>query len=139
MDYRRFGDSVVIRIDKGEEIISSLLSVAEREAISLAEVGAIGAINDFTVGVFHPGEKKYAANHFQGDFEIVSLCGTLTVMDGRPYCHLHLSAGDETGRVFGGHCNSAFVSATCEMVLRLIDGTVGRRFSEEIGLNLLHF
>ncbi len=29
------------------------------------------------------------------------------------------------------------MSATCEMVINVIDGSVDRKFSEEIGLNLL--
>ena len=60
-------------------------------------------------------------------------------MDGKPYLHLHMSAGDREGRVWGGHLNRAVVSATCEMVVRVLDGHVGRAFSPEIGLNLLAF
>ena len=55
------------------------------------------------------------------------------------YCHLHMSAGDENGHVFGGHLNEATVSATCEMVIEIIDGKVDRYFDEEIGLNLFRF
>ena len=50
-----------------------------------------------------------------------------------------MSAGDEKGHVFGGHLNRAVVSATCEMVINVIDGSVDRKFSDEIGLNLLKF
>ena len=50
-----------------------------------------------------------------------------------------MSAGDSKGAVFGGHLNSATVSATCEMVIRVLDGTVERRLDPEIGLNLFHF
>ena len=50
-----------------------------------------------------------------------------------------MSAGNEKGEVFGGHLNRAIVSATCEMVITVIDGTVERRFDEEVGLNLFQF
>ena len=39
----------------------------------------------------------------------------------------------------GGHLNEARVSATCEVVVRVINGEVGRQFSNEIGLNLFKF
>lgn len=107
--------------------------------MKLASVSALGAVGEFTVGVFKTAEKKYYANRFAGDYEIVSLTGTVTEKDGAFYAHLHMSAGDETGRVFGGHLNEAVVSATCEMVVDLIDGTVGREFDREIGLNLMKF
>ena len=51
MDYRRFGDRIIARIDKGEEIHEQLKSIALRENIKLAEVSALGAVDDFTVGV----------------------------------------------------------------------------------------
>ena len=60
-------------------------------------------------------------------------------MNGQFYAHLHMSAGNEKGQVFGGHLNRAVVSATCEMVIEVIDGQVERAFDEEIGLNLFRF
>jgi len=50
-----------------------------------------------------------------------------------------MSAGDGTGKVFGGHLNRAVVSATCEMIINIIDGEVDRVFNEEVGLNILDF
>lgn len=139
MIYRRFSDKIIARIDRGEEIVSSLKSVCEEEKITLAGISAIGAVKKFTVGVFDPQNKSYRSNDFTGNYEIVSLTGTVTTKQGIPYLHLHMSAGDENGRVFGGHLNSAVVSATCEVVIDIIGGTVERRFSGEIGLNLFEF
>lgn len=139
MEYRRFGNTIVARIDRGEEILAALQEIAEAEDIQLASISALGATNDFTVGVYNVDEKQYHANDFKGNFEIVSLTGTVSTMDGRFYAHLHMSAGDEKGQVFGGHLNRAVVSAVCEMVITVIDGTVDRSFSPEIGLNLFRF
>lgn len=139
MEYRRFGNTIVARIDCGEEILAAVREIAGAEHIQLASVSALGATNDFTVGVYNVDEKQYHANDFKGNFEIVSLTGTINTMDGEFYTHLHMSAGDEKGQVFGGHLNRAVVSAVCEMVITVIDGVVDRRFSEEIGLNLFRF
>ena len=139
MEYRRFGNTIVARIDRGEEILAAIREIARTEHIQLASVSALGATNDFTVGVYNMDEKQYHANDFKGNFEIVSLTGTINTMDGEFYTHLHMSAGDEKGQVFGGHLNRAVVSAVCEMVITVIDGVVDRRFSEEIGLNLFRF
>lgn len=139
MEYRRFGDTVIVRMDPTEEIVQQLRLVAEKENIRLAAVEALGAVNDFTVGVFDCGSKEFHSNRFVGSYEIVSLTGTVTTQDGKPYIHLHMSAGDSTGKVFGGHLTSATVSATCEMVIRVLDGTVERVFDENTGLNLFKF
>ena len=139
MDYRRFGNTIVARIDRGEEILGELEKIALREEIRLAQVSALGAVGDFTVGVFHTAEKQYHANRFTGDWEIVSLVGNITQMDGEYYAHLHMSAGGADGSVVGGHLNRAIVSATCEMFITILDGTVERRFDGDTGLNLFEF
>lgn len=139
MEYRKFDSTIIARIDKGEEILEKVKEIALKENIKLASISALGAINDFTVGVFKTDEKKYYSNLFQGYFEITSLTGTINTMNGEFYTHIHMSAGNEKGEVFGGHLNRAVVSATCEMVITIIDGSVDRYFDEEIGLNLFKF
>ena len=139
MDYRRFGNHIIARFDRGEEILECLKQVALKENIKLASVSALGAVDDFTVGVYKVDEKKYYSNHFAGAFEIVSLTGTISTMNGEYYAHLHMSAGNDRGEVFGGHLNAARISATCEMVIDVIDGVVERRADPEVGLNLFEF
>jgi hypothetical protein len=46
---------------------------------------------------------------------------------------------DHKGEVFGGHLNRAVVSATCEMVVDVLDGTVDRQYDPVTGLNLFKF
>ena len=139
MEYKRFNKTIVVRIDRGEEILDKIKEVSLKENIKLASVSALGATNDFTVGVYKVDEKKYYSNEFKGNFEIVSLTGTINTMNGEFYTHIHMSAGNEKGEVFGGHLNRAMVSATCEMVINIIDGEVDRYHDEEIGLNLFKF
>lgn len=139
MDYRRFNDTILLRIDRGEEIIEAVRTVAEKEHIRLASVEALGATDDFTVGVYDVAEKHYDSKTFTGPHEIVSLVGTITEKDGAFYQHLHMSAGNARCEVFGGHLNRAVVSATCEMVIRILPGAVDRKTDPEIGINLIRF
>ena len=139
MEYRRFENTIIARIDKGEEIIEQIKEIAIKEEIKLASIQALGAVGQFTIGVFKTDEKQYLSNEFNGDFEIVSLTGTINTMDNKFYCHLHMSVGNEKGEVFGGHLNKAIISATCEMVITIISGIVDRYYDEEVGLNLLKF
>lgn len=136
MKYKRFDKTIVVRIDRDEEILDKIRELAIAENIKLASVTALGATNDFTVGVFNTAEKKYYANEFKGAFEIVSLTGTINTMDGQFYTHIHMSAGNDKGEVFGGHLNRAVVSATCEMTVTVIDGEVDRYRDDDVGLNL---
>jgi len=139
MEYRRFENKIIARIDKGEEIIDQLVKISKKENIKLASVSALGATNKFTVGLFDIEEKKYYSTTHEGNFEIVSLTGTISEKDNEVYQHIHMSAADKENKVYGGHLNSCLVSATCEMVIDIIDGVVKRKFDETIGLNLFQF
>ena len=139
MDYKRFNNAIVLRVDRGEEILEQLKAVCLKENVKLASVSGIGAINDLTSGVWDVERKEYFSNHFTGVYEVANLVGTITTMNGEYYAHIHISAGDAQGHVVGGHLNRAVVSATSEIVLHLIDGTVEREFDPGVGLNLLKF
>ena len=145
MQFRRFGNEYFVRMDKGEEIMSTLAKFCKDEKITLAEVKALGAVSEFEVGLFDINEKKYYKNHFTFPAEITSLWGTVTTKDGEVYLHVHMSAADVKGNVFGGHLTSAVISATCEMIIHDIsEGNsngfiVERKFNDDIGLNLFEF
>ncbi|MBQ3385405.1 MAG: DNA-binding protein [Erysipelotrichaceae bacterium] len=136
MKYRRIEDTIIVRIDRGEEILEKMKEVAIRENIKLANVNALGAVDDFTVGVYNVDEQKYYSKTFTGAYEIVSLTGSINTMNGEYYAHMHMSAADSTGATYGGHLNRAVVSATCEMFINIIHGEVDRFKDEVTGLNL---
>ncbi|MCI5624612.1 MAG: DNA-binding protein [Clostridiales bacterium] len=130
----------MLRLDPGEEIVASLTRLVEQEQVQLGSVTAIGAANDVTIGIFSTQEKQYHARRYQGDYEISALVGNVTRKEGEPYLHLHITIGNPvTGEVHAGHLTSATISATLELFLQVWDGQVGRKFSDQVGLNLFRF
>ena len=51
MEYKKFGNTLIVRLDRGEEIVERLLELARREHITLACVHGLGAADQVTVGV----------------------------------------------------------------------------------------
>ncbi|MPM95945.1 hypothetical protein SDC9_143101 [bioreactor metagenome] len=140
MEYRKFPQGYVVRLDPGEEVLECLTELVKRENIALGSVSALGASRDITIGLFDTEEKRYTARRFQGEYEIASLIGSVTQMNGKPYFHLHIVIGNPmTGETHAGHMNSCTVSATLELFLHTWDGQVDRQFSEQVGLNLFKF
>ncbi len=140
MEYRRFPQGYVLRLDPGEEVVACLTRLVEKENVRLGCVSALGATNDVTIGIFNTGEKKYYSQRYQGDFEISALVGNVTRQEGEPYLHLHITVGNPvTGEVHAGHLTACVISATLELFLQVWDGGIGRSFSESVGLNLLEF
>lgn len=139
MEYRKFDNDYIVRLNRGEEVVDCLKELCKEEDIKLAEITGLGASNLVEIGIFNPGTKEYNTKIFEGMFEITSLVGNATRKDGDVYLHIHINFGDENGIVRGGHLVRAKISATSEIIVRKIDGEVGRKLSEEIGLNLLSF
>lgn len=139
MEYKRFNQRIVLRLDPGEEILEKIKELALKEQITLASVQGIGALSAFTVGLFKVDDKKFVPNSFQGSYEMVSLMGTINTMNDSFYSHLHMSAADEKGRMFGGHLSNAVISATAEIIITEMDGRVDRSYDEKTGLNIFDF
>ena len=139
MQYRRFNDKIALRLDRDDEIIASLLAVAEKENINAASFSGIGATDNFTVGIFSLEKQTYEKESFTGNHEITSLTGNLTFVDGKPYVHAHITCAGENAKVVGGHLLEGVISLTCEIFIDIINGEIGRKFDEELKINRFDF
>ena len=140
MDYRKFKDTYVIRMDRGEEILSALTELCRKEKITLGSVSALGAADHAVIGLYDVGARQYHRHTFDEPMEITSLVGSISTKEGEPYLHLHINLCREDMSVIGGHLNECRISATCEMIVRQLDGVVERKLDEAVtGLNLYEF
>ena len=140
MEYRVYGNDIVLRIQKGEEILNCIQTVCEKEEVALGSVTGLGAVGEVTLGVFNREKFAYEKQTYTGDMEIASCIGNISTMDGKTYLHLHMVVGNVTQNIcYAGHLNRAIVSLTGEFILHRINGTVEREYSPEVGLNLFKF
>ncbi len=139
MEYKRYGSKILVRLDPGEEVVAGVGEVCKAEGVRLGIVSGIGAVDKATVGLFKPDSKEYFSTTMEEPFEITSLTGNVSEMNGEQYLHLHITLADVEHKAFGGHLNEAIVSATAEIWIDVVDGEVNRAFSETVGLNLLKF
>lgn len=100
-------------------------------------INGIGATDRVTIGLFETKLKQYHSKELTGDYEITSLLGNISTMNGEVYLHLHINLADSTYNTFGGHLNSAIIGGVGEFVIEEIEGEIERKFNEEVGLNLL--
>jgi len=139
MEYRKIDGVYFLRLDRGEEVLTSLAKFCKKESVFLASVEGIGAVNRATIGIYSVETHEYTKKTLEGPMEILSLLGNVTQKDGETYLHLHIVLADEELKAIGGHLNEAIIAATGEIVIRPINGRVYRQYDEEIGLNLFHF
>ena len=86
MEFQKFADTYVVRLDKGEEIIASLQALCEKEKIALGSVEGIGAADHAVIGLYDVGQREYHKTELNGPMEITSLLGNITKRMGRCTC-----------------------------------------------------
>lgn len=139
MEYIKVKNNYVIRLNKNDEVVSSIKEVCENENITLGSISGIGAVNFVEAGLFDTEKKEYHSNKFEEDMEIVSLSGNISTMNNEVYLHFHICIADKNGNAFGGHLNKALISATGEIIIHQIEAKINREFNEAVGLNLMKF
>ncbi len=137
--FKQLGNKYFVRVDKDTEIVSALKEICKENNITAGEITGLGAIKSATFGFFNPETKEYKEKTFKEYMEITSLIGNVSQKDDEVYLHLHMNASGKDYKTIGGHLVKAVVSATSEIIISPEEGSIGRKFSEEIGLNLFDF
>lgn len=133
------GQTLAIKLDVGDEIVSCVLKAARDYHILSGTVSGLGAVRSAEIGLFDPNDRIYHKTALTQPMEIASLTGNLSTKDGEPYAHLHIVLGDIHGNAFGGHLSQGVIGATAEIFIQVFPDVIERVFSEEIGLNLMKF
>lgn len=144
MDYRKYGETWYIRMDRGDEVVRGILDVCEREGIRSAVFSGIGGLSKAEIQTFLPEKGAFETEAIEGMLELVCLNGNVIVdADGRRHQHTHamLSYRDgEAHRAVGGHVKSLTVLYTAEIELRPVSGgQIGWRFNPETGTGFWDF
>jgi predicted DNA-binding protein with PD1-like motif len=127
----------VVALEPGEEILSSLSSFAKARGIGSAAVQGIGAATEITLGYFDRGHKEYVKKTLAGEYEVLSLSGTISHFDAEPWVHLHaLLSGPELDAL-GGHLFSGKVTVTIELCLMVSAKRIERGEDPETGFRFL--
>ncbi len=68
--------------------------------------------------------------------EITKLVGNVSLKEGRPMVHAHVTLADE-GKAFGGHLAPGTVVFACEFIIQVFEGvSLTRSLDAETGLQL---
>jgi predicted DNA-binding protein with PD1-like motif len=132
------GRKIVGRLSKGEDLLTALERLAQEHGITLGEVTAIGAVSQARIGYYHQKERKYYFLDLSRPLEILFLIGNISMKDGKPMVHAHVTLGDSEGRAFGGHLADGTLVFACEFAILEHQSAISlvRQMDEPTGLFL---
>lgn len=137
MTFTKDGTHYMIRLDLNEDIIESLRRFAMSHSIEGATFSGIGAVSKVEIGYYSLEDKKYHATTYPGTYELISLNGNISVMNGEPVVHAHGAVSSETNATLGGHITRAVCAITVEISLYAHGNRFTRSPDHVTGLNLL--
>ena len=128
----------ILKIEKGDEVISSITDFCTRRGIRGAIFQGIGAVDNFEVGYYDSERREYFFKKVQGTHEVASMTGNVALVDDKPFVHAHavLSKCDESCAAIGGHIKNAIAAVTLEVFLTSLPTPLTRAMDESIGLKL---
>lgn len=144
MDYRKFADTIYIRMDRGDEIIGNILDICRKEQIFSAIFNGIGGCSEAQIQTFVPERGTFEPQTICGMLEMISLMGNVVSDDQKAlYHHTHGIFSYKEGEkhcIAAGHIKSITVLYTAEIELRLvIGGIIHRKFDPETGTGFWSF
>ena len=144
MEYREYGGTCYIRLDRGDEILSSVKRVCELTGARSAVFTGIGACSEAQILTFDPEKGAFESRTLTGMLELVSLTGNVISGENDLSLHVHASFAyrlpDGTHAVAAGHVARAVTLYTAEIELRPVrGGVIGRRTDPVTGTGFWDF
>ena len=136
MKFRVDKSRVFMTLAKGDNINKTFESFAEVKGIGCAWLNGIGALENPEIGYYSLEDKSYYRKTFKGEYELTSLIGNITLKEGKPFSHTHITFSDTECRVFGGHLFNANITAAGEFIMQFGSDEINREMNAEIGLPL---
>lgn len=137
MQFARYGSHYVLRLDEGEEAVSSIRSFLADHDIFAGYFVAWGAFNRLKLEYYQPGEREYKERTFNEQLEVASLLGNIACLDGEPVIHAHLTAGDQEFRTYSGHLAEGIVRPTLEVFVAPLPRALHRFWSARVNAAIL--
>lgn len=137
MLFRKIPSGYILRLLKGEEIITALTQFVQQENVRGGGFTALGAMADITLGYFDTVRREYVRRHYPGDYEIGNLTGNIAWLDNKPVIHAHCTISGPDLNAHTGHLFSGTVAVTCEITLVASDTPLLRQYDPDLGFNLL--
>lgn len=127
----------VIVGDPGEDAVKIITRFALDHRITAAQVTAVGAFAQATVGWFDRKAKDYRRIHIDEQVEVLSLIGDIAIDHEEPVAHLHVVLGRSDGTVRGGHLLAADIWPTLEVIVHETHYRLRKTSHPELGLALI--
>ena len=119
------------KLRHGSDLLEELGLFCLKQGIQLGRVEAIGAVQNARLGYYDQQTRQYQFLVLNEEFEITKLNGNVSLKDGKPFVHAHVTIADESGKCYGGHLAPGTMVYACEFIMEAFEGPIFERVSDE--------
>ncbi len=131
------GRHFVGRLPHGKDLATSIELFCKENSIFMGTFSVIGAVSSATMGIYDQKQQVYVTMKVDSQHEILLCTGNISLKDGNPFVHAHISLSDELGKTIGGHLFSETIVFAGEIYLQeLRNNPLERTFDKTTGLML---
>ena len=125
------------RLSHGGDLLEEISNMCLKENIQLGWIEALGAVKKARLAFYDQDKHEYQFFVIDKPLEITKLAGNVSLKDGHPFIHAHITLADRAGNAYGGHLAPGTVIFACEFILKVFDGPgIKRDFDDTTGLSL---
>lgn len=125
------------KLSHGSDLLEELGEICSKEGIRLGWFTALGAVSKACFSYYQQEKQEYQAIVIDRPLEITHLIGNVSLKEGSPFVHAHVTVADDEGYAYGGHLAPGTIVFACEFVLEVLDGPAFERvFDGTTGLYL---
>lgn len=134
------GKAAMVRLLPGTDLLQGLNDAAKELGFQAATLQLVGATRTLSVAYFDQETRRYEPHHYVGGLEISGGVGNVSLKDGEPFVHIHLSGwAKEEGKAVAGHLVEGSEVYMIEAYYRMFEGKAPvRELDEEVGLPVWH-
>ena len=130
---------VMGRLERGDDLLGQLTALAQQEGVETGTISFFGALEHAHLAYYDQAAQTYVDREQEGPLELTSGLANVSLRDGQPFVHAHVTVADSSGQVWGGHLLEGSRLFACEFVLEIWDGEPWERTLDGVtGLWLWH-
>jgi predicted DNA-binding protein with PD1-like motif len=97
------GKAAFVRLERGSDLLTSLNEAAAELGLQGATLQVVGAVEALKVAYYRQDTKEYETHEFDAPHEISGGVGNVSLKDGKPFVHIHVTGSGADGRAVAGH------------------------------------
>ena len=123
----------MFNIPRGEELINYITSFSIDKNIEAGILNIIGSLKNPVIAYYDWSLGRYIERKLEGDYELASGIGNISLKEDKPFLHLHVVLGGRGGEAYAGHLIKGIVNVA-ETIIYVLSGP--RLVRERVSGNL---